>query len=548
MKALFSHYKKLHLWLLANLALLSAFLLARRSRGAMNALTEGFTNPLRRMLGRLCECVPFSVSEGLYVLAAMGFLAFLVLGVRAVVRSRHRSGTVYALVLGLGNAVLTVYVLFCLLWGANYYADSFTDKSGIDVRPVAVDDLERVTRQFAALVNEYAGDIPRAADGAFAGDRAEILAYAPKIYENLYEEFPFLEMTDVPPKTMRFSRVMSAMGFTGFYFPFTGECNVNVDFPAATLPTTVAHELSHRRGIASEQECNFLAVLACLRCGDAAYRYAGALSGYIYLANALYSADAERWRAVRETLDERVVADLRASGAYWAQFEGLADTVSNAVYDGFLKSYGTIEPTMGMKALDVMVWAGLIAFILISIYLLIYYRLAGFVAILSLLGQVAGSLACVSGYFGFLNSFTLTLPGIAGVILSIGMGVDANIITAERIKEEVRAGRTIDGAIQIGSKNSFWAIFDGNITVIIVAVVLMGVFGPPDGFWGTILKPVLMWFPAATTGSIYSFGYTLMVGVLLNFVMGVLASRLMVMSLSNFKIFQNKKLYGGEQA
>ena len=66
----------------------------------MNALTEGFTNPLRRMLGRLCECVPFSVSEGLYVLAALGFLAFLVLGVRAVVRrssvrwrSRRRSGT-----------------------------------------------------------------------------------------------------------------------------------------------------------------------------------------------------------------------------------------------------------------------------------------------------------------------------------------------------------------------------------------------------------------------------------------------------------------------
>ena len=215
-------------------------------------------------------------------------------------------------------------------------------RAGLGRQHDPVDDLERVTRQFAALVNEYAGDVPRAADGAFAGDRAEILAYAPKIYENLYEEFPFLEITDVPPKAMRFSRVMSAMGFTGFYFPFTGECNVNVDFPAATLPTTVAHELAHRRGIASEQECNFLAVLACLRCGDAAYRYAGALSGYLYLANALYSADAERWRAVRETLDERVVADLRASGAYWAQFEGPVDTVSNAVYDGFLKSYGTI--------------------------------------------------------------------------------------------------------------------------------------------------------------------------------------------------------------
>ena len=112
MKALFSHYKQLHLWLLADLAFLAAFLLARQSRGAMNALTEGFTNPLRRAIGQLCERVPFSVAESLYVLAALGFLVFLVLGVRAVARSRHRSGTVYALVLGLGNAVLTVYVLF----------------------------------------------------------------------------------------------------------------------------------------------------------------------------------------------------------------------------------------------------------------------------------------------------------------------------------------------------------------------------------------------------------------------------------------------------
>ena len=64
----------------------------------------------------------------------------------------------------------------------------------------------------------------------------------------------------------------------------------------------------------------------------------------------------------------------------------------------------------------------------------VYYRLPGFVAVISLVGQVAGSIAAVSGYFGFIPSFTLTLPGIAGIILSIGMGVDANIITAERIK------------------------------------------------------------------------------------------------------------------
>ena len=66
---------------------------------------------------------------------------------------------------------------------------------------------------------------------------------------------------------------MSAMNFTGFYFPFTGESNVNMDSPAMLLASTCAHELAHQRGIASEQQCNFLAVLACTRCDNANYNY-----------------------------------------------------------------------------------------------------------------------------------------------------------------------------------------------------------------------------------------------------------------------------------
>lgn len=201
-----------------------------------------------------------------------------------------------------------------------------------------------------------------------------------------------------------------------------------------------------------------------------------------------------------------------------------------------VKGSGTITPTMGEKSLDVMVMAGIIAFALVSLFMLIYYRLPGFVAVISLLGQVAGSIAAVSGYFGVFNSFTLTLPGMAGIILSIGMGVDANIITAERIKEEIRAGKTIDGAIEKGSQNSFWAIFDGNITVMIVAIVLMGVFGPPSGIWSTVLKPFLFWAPVSTTGAVYSFGYTLFAGIIFNFVMGVTASRLMLKSVSLLQV------------
>ncbi len=209
-------------------------------------------------------------------------------------------------------------------------------------------------------------------------------------------------------------------------------------------------------------------------------------------------------------------------------------------------NYGSINPLLGSSALNAMLIAGIIAFVLICILMIAFYRLPGVVTCIALLGQVGGMIACVSGFLPNISSFTLTLPGIAGMILSIGMGVDANVITNERIREEIAAGRTLDGAIDLGSKNSFSAIFDGNITGAIVAIILMGVFGPPSSIWSKLLTPFLWMFGTTTTGAVYSFGYTLLIGLIFNFLMGVTASRLMLKSLSRFSIFRNKKLYGGD--
>ena len=136
--------------------------------------------------------------------------------------------------------------------------------------------------------------------------------------------------------------------------------------------------------------------------------------------------------------------------------------------------------TLGSQALEVMMVAGIIAFGVISILMIVIFRLPGVVAVISLAGQMGICFAAVTGFFPNLNSFTMTLPGIAGIILSIGMGVDANIITASRVREELRNGKSLDGALQQGFQTSFWAIFDGNITTSIVAIMLMGVFGPSN--------------------------------------------------------------------
>ena len=231
-----------------------------------------------------------------------------------------------------------------------------------------------------------------------------------------------------------------------------------------------------------------------------------------------------------------------------------ATTLANQINGGSLPfsletaSYSTIDPTMGEGARDAMILAGVIAFVLICIFMLAVYRLPGVVAVIALMGQVALMIAALTGFFPGISSSTLTLPGIAGMILSIGMGVDANIITAERIREEINAGKSIDGAIHLGYHRAFTAILDGNITTLIVAIILMGTFGAPGSFFNTILQPILFMFPASTEGTIYSFGFTLMVGIIGNFVFGVFASRLMTQSLSRFKCFRKPKFYGGERA
>ncbi|MDD3930966.1 MAG: protein translocase subunit SecD [Eubacteriales bacterium] len=180
-------------------------------------------------------------------------------------------------------------------------------------------------------------------------------------------------------------------------------------------------------------------------------------------------------------------------------------------------SSSSISPTMGQDALAVMLQAGLIAFLLICVFMLVYYRLPGLVACFSLTGQVVGILLAIS-----IPQQTLTLQGIAGIILSIGMGVDANVIISERIKEELKTGCSLQTALSNGFTRAFSSVLDGNVTVAIAAIALM-IFG---------------------SGSMLSFGYSLLAGVILNGLTGVTASRLMIGSLSQYKKLENPCLYG----
>ncbi len=338
--------RKRHAIIFLFLVLIALFHLLSGRRKLMNALADG-TLPLRQGLSRVCAVFPFSVAEALCTLGVLALAVWLVWTVVSVVRRRPRLLTLWKRFSLLLTAALILYLLLCVLLGASYRADSFQDKSGLHSRPQTVETLRAATVLFVDKLSAAALRVPRNPDGTYAVPQEEIFAAAKDIYRGAELRFPLLTLQDVKPKKAVYSRLMSIFNYTGFYFPYTGEATINVDPPPALLASTIAHEMAHQRGISSEQEANFIAVLACAESGSAAYEYSGWLMGFIHLGNALYRWDPDTYFELAGRLPAEVWADLEANRVYWAQFETKAAEVSDKVYDTMLKSYGQ---SMGVQS------------------------------------------------------------------------------------------------------------------------------------------------------------------------------------------------------
>ena len=148
----------------------------------------------------------------------------------------------------------------------------------------------------------------------------------------------------------------------------------------------------------------------------------------------------------------------------------------------------TVGPTLGAESIKQTQLAGILALIIISIFMLVIYKIPGLIANIVLLIYGLLTMGTLS-----LISATLTLPGIAGLILTLGMAVDANVITFERIKDELRKGYSLNDSIEYGFKNGLPAILDGNMTTLLIAIVLFFLgTGPVKGFAVTLALGTLI--------------------------------------------------------
>ena len=340
MKFLREH-KKLHIWLGATVLVLVLFLLFRYNRAVMTFWVDHITMPIARVMQRLTSVVPFSVAEWVIVVAVLIPICLLI---RAIVRMcRRRMSVGYGLYrIGVGGLAmgLTVLAAMSLFWGANYYADGFSERAGIFPEGATVDELERVTRIFAEGLSETAYLVERDENGVFVVTIEEIFAESVYAFSGIEEVFPFLAHRDVRPKPLLSSPIWAMTSYTGFYFPFTGEANINILAPRSQVPATVLHEFAHQRGIASENEANFIAILAGIKSDDPIFSYSAWMMGYLYLSNALHRAAPDRFQAIQETLSPYVFADFADIRAYRERRHETVARVMDQLNDTMLRGYG----------------------------------------------------------------------------------------------------------------------------------------------------------------------------------------------------------------
>jgi len=178
-----------------------------------------------------------------------------------------------------------------------------------------------------------------------------------------------------------------------------------------------------------------------------------------------------------------------------------------------------VDATLGRDSVNKSLIAGAVGLLLVGVFMVAYYRLPGALALIALLYYTALTYAIFR-----LVPVTLTLAGIAGFILSIGMAVDANVLTFERLKEELRAGKSLRAAVDAGRVRAFPSIFYSNLATIITAAILF--------YFGT--------------GTVKGFAFTLGIGVAVSFVSAVIVTQMLLHGAVRLEALRARPLYGVE--
>ena len=295
---------------------------------------------VRGFLAHLTNIFPFSLVEVMLILLPVFSIITIIL---ILVGKFDKIKKPISFFISAISCISLFFSLFALGFGTGYHTSSLESKLSLECSEISKEELAETARLLADLTNEASEEVD------FEPSSFSIMPYSLSelnkkllsAYDALSDEYDFIARLSSRIKPVMLSKPMSYTHITGVYTYFSGEANLNVNFPDYTLPFTAAHELAHQRGIAREDEANFIAFLVCIKSDDPYIRYSGLLNMYEYVAYPL-SSYSELYTPVAKSLNEKVKYELIAYSEFFNEYRhSSVGKVSESINNSYLQSVGT---------------------------------------------------------------------------------------------------------------------------------------------------------------------------------------------------------------
>ena len=299
----------------------------------------------RMFFAKLTGWIPFSFAEMLLLLSPVILITLIVVGAKHFCNTARRMWIYVACIF---SVVCMVFNLFVWNFAPGYNARTLDKKLHLERKPVSAEELCATAD---ILIEELQGlekEILFTESGAsrMPYTYAEMNKKLMQAYDNASQKYDFIDKFHSRVKPVMLSEPMTYTHISGVYTFFTGEANINVNFPDYTIPYTAAHELAHQRGIAREDEANFVAFLVCAESDDVYIRYSGYLNLYEYVASALYSASSKLYRENYYKQPQTIINERISYSEFFDKYrENVVADVSEATNNAYLQSQGSPQGT-----------------------------------------------------------------------------------------------------------------------------------------------------------------------------------------------------------
>ena len=284
----------------------------------------------------------FSFAEMLIVAAAVYAVCAVIYLIVRFIKSRRKGRFFVNYIVFLLALIFVLRLFFLVFCGVDYGRTPIKEHMELDTRPQSAQVLFDTALYIQGQLNEAADAVARDQKGAFTPSRSarELTAASQEVFGTYADHIYFLHGSYTVPKTVELSEVMNYLLISGFYFPYTGEANVNVREGRLYFPFTACHEKAHQYGVMREDEASFLAFLACMESTDEDFRYSALVKAYQVLSNRLYYTNLNKYYELSKTLDKRVALDIQLYREHTIKYVGKASDFAEHANDTYLKSQG----------------------------------------------------------------------------------------------------------------------------------------------------------------------------------------------------------------